>query len=387
MKVLEAITDTNIGGAGVLLANRLKYLDTESFEVAVALPKGSALKKRLTALGVRVFEIDGCRDRSFEFRAIGQYAAVLKAFRPDLVNCHGALSCRMAARLCRVPVRIYTRHCVYPLPSWQRSAPARWLIGAGQSYLSDWIIAVAQAAKQNLTDMGVPEGKIQVIINGAEGLARQEDTQRAQTRRALGIPASAFVVGICARLEACKGHMDFLRAAEKLLGESDQYYFLIVGDGSLSSELQAYCRDRGLDTHVRFVGFAEDVTPYFNVMDLHVNCSVGTETSSLALSEGMSLGLPSVVSDYGGNPYMVRDGENGLLYPMGESDALAERIRYIANDKKLYERLSHAAYRRFFTELNAQNMAKQTEAFYRACYRAKKRSKLQYQGGDAEIDP
>ena len=89
-----------------------------------------------------------------------------------------------------------------------------------------------------------------------------------------------------------------------------------------------------------------------------------SETSSLALSEGMSIGLPCVASSFGGNPYMVRHGVNGYIYPAGDFCSLAERIEEIASDAALYARMSENAYLRFCNELNSRNMTETTEALY-----------------------
>lgn len=369
MNVVEAISDTNIGGAGILLLTRLKHSDKNRFSYHVILPKGSALKERLRKLDVAVWEINACRDRSFSVSAIPQYISLLQYLKPDLVNCHGNLSCRIAAMLCRIPCRIYTRHCAYPPPSWQTVFPGKWLVGRAQTLLSPHILAVAEAAKENLTQMGVNPNKITVIINGTERLPRFSDAEREHLRATLKIPIDATVVGICARLEPCKGHRYFLQAAEGLLAKSKAYRFLIVGDGSLAAELREWCRLRTIEPYVIFTGFVHDVSPYFNMMDVNVNCSVGTETSSLALSEGMSLGIPSVVSDYGGNPYMVRHGENGLVYPQGRADLLADAIERLTKDRELYAHLSRNAERRFAEELTAGQMTKKTELFYESLLR------------------
>ena len=132
IKVVEVITDSNIGGAGVLLCTRLKYSDRTKFESEVILPRGSELIPRLQAIGIPFHEIDACWDRSFELGAIFKYLVLLHRIRPDLINCHGALSARFAAKLCGVRVRLYTRHCVYPLPSWQTHGIGRLLVGKGQ---------------------------------------------------------------------------------------------------------------------------------------------------------------------------------------------------------------------------------------------------------------
>ncbi|MFR6187280.1 MAG: glycosyltransferase [Lawsonibacter sp.] len=69
---------------------------------------------------------------------------------------------------------------------------------------------------------------------------------------------------------------------------------------------------------------ASDVAALLNILDVQLNASYGTEATSLALLEGMSLGLPTIASDYGGNPWLVTDGENGLLFPSRDSQAMAK---------------------------------------------------------------
>ena len=124
----------------------------------------------------------------------------------------------------------------------------------------------------------------------------------------------------------------------------------------------------GIADRVHFTGFVEDVRQVFYAMDLNVNCSVGTETSSLALSEGMSIGLPAVVSDYGGNPYMVRHGKNGYVYPVGDFVQLSREIAVLAEDRSLYVRMSEEAKKRHREELNATAMTVATNSYYREMY-------------------
>ena len=232
--------------------------------------------------------------------------------------------------------------------------------------LSDQTIAVADAAKQNLLEMGGDPHRIRVIINGAEAIFSMGEEEKRKTRERLGIPNHAIVVGMFARLEAYKGHACFLRAASLLIKKNPNFRFLIVGDGSMADALKKEAGRMGIKEYTLFTGFACDVTPLWNITQIQVNCSVGTETSSLALSEGMSLGIPAVASNFGGNPYMIRDGENGFLFPMDQHEILAERIESIAGDPLLYLRLSKGARRRFEQELNAQRMTEETEALYDA---------------------
>ncbi len=369
MKIIEAISDMNIGGAGILLLSRLEVSKKEADETIVLIPNGSLLKRRLDDLGIASIEIEGCYDSSFDMRAIPKFIKVIRMTAPDIINCHGCLSCRMAAFICKVPVRIYTRHCTYPIKWWQKIGVLRSLCGALQCTLSTNFIAVAYAAREDLISTGVPIDRINVIVNGAKGVDRYAPSERERIRKALGIPLDARVIGIFARLEKCKGHSDLLAAAEILLKKNKSYRFLIVGGGSLESDLKNEAKARGIEKYVIFTGFVKKVTPYFNVTDINVNCSIGTETSSLALSEGMSLGIPAVASNYGGNRYMIRDGVNGFTYEAGNYVALSKRIFLLSYGKTLYRNMSQNAYERYRSELNAETMSKNTYALYSDLYR------------------
>ncbi|MBQ8848951.1 MAG: glycosyltransferase [Clostridia bacterium] len=364
MKIIEAISDTNIGGAGVLLLTRLVNDKQMCDNTVVVIPKGSMLKNKLSEHNISFIEVNACADRSFELSAILKYIKLIKKISPDIVNCHGCLSFRIAAFLCGVPVRIYTRHCAFPLSSWQKNPFLRFITGKCQMCLSNGIVAVAQAAKDNLVEMGVLPDRVTVIINGVNEIKTLSDSERSEIKKSLFVPNNATVIGIFARLEEYKGHTDIINAAELLIKLSEDYRFLIVGGGSMQNELKNICKSKGIDKYFIFTGFVDDVTKYFNITDLNINCSHGTETSSLALSEGMSLGIPCVASDYGGNGYMVQNGINGFLYPIYDFERLAEIIYCITNDKNLYEQLSKNASLRYERELNAKKMTEATYKYY-----------------------
>ncbi len=369
MKVLEVISDTNIGGAGMLLLARLRHSDRARFQTTVLLPSGSALAGRFREIGIPVYFMNGCRDQSFDMRHVSELVSTIRRLSPTLINCHGCFSARVAAAIAHVPIRLYTRHCAYPVARYRQMFPCQVTFGAMSNILSHHVIAVADAARENLLDMGIKPTRISVIINGAEALRLLSEDEKQQLRHELKIPDDGVMIGISARLEPCKDHACFLRAAARICKTDERYYFLILGDGSLRPSLEREACRLGIASHTRFLGFVEDVAPYVNLFDLHVNCSIGTETSSLAISEAMSLGIPTVASDYGGNPYMVRDGENGFLYPAGDDVALAGRILRIFESHALYERICKGARERFCAELNAACMTKKTEQLYARLFR------------------
>lgn len=363
IRVLEAISDTNIGGAGRLLLARLEESDRARFDEIVILPKASKLCPHLDALGVKYIEIDGCGDRSLDIFAIPKLYRELRHVRPQILNSHACLSARIAGRLAGVPVVIQTRHSSFPIGKFYDNRVVRAAVRSASRIFTDRIIAVAHIVAHDLVRMGVERERISVIINGARPLYRASENDIKATREHLGIPSGARVVGICARLEKCKDHETFLRAAKLICKRDGDYRFLIVGEGSERHALERLSRQIGIAHRVIFMGFCDNIAEYMSLFDVNVNCSVGTETSSLALSEGMSLGIPAIASDYGGNPYMVHDGVNGFLYPQGNEEELAKKI-LLLEDENLYKKLSRGAKKRFEDELNSRRMTRLTEKLY-----------------------
>ncbi|MGM9652666.1 MAG: glycosyltransferase [Eubacteriales bacterium] len=366
IRVLHFISDSNIGGAGRLLVHCLRCIDRSRFSVAVVLPRGSALVPLIRDTGTETIEVDAGRDTSHERGAIRAFCRIIRAQKPDIVHTHSAFDARVAAWLCGVKSRIYTRHSVFEPSRRLTTFPGRQLAGFINNTLATRIIAVADAAADNLTATGVRADKITVILNGVEPVRTTSGAERAALRRSLGIGESDFVCGISARFEPYKGHADLLKAAETVCAARSDIRFLLMGTGSTEEETRRAAHEAGLDGNVIFTGFVPDVAPYYNIMDLSLNCSYGTEATSLALIEAMSLGLPAVVTRFGGNPGVIRDGENGLLTPVRDSGALAAAILRAASDPALYAALSDGARRIFQEKFTAAAMTRQIEAVYEA---------------------
>lgn len=365
IKLYHVISDTNIGGAGTLLLNYLANADRSAFDITVVLPRDSALKPRVEALGIAVIETEHGRDRSFERGATAEFRRMFRAAKPDIVHTHSSFSAKLAAWQVGVGARIYTRHSVFPPPRKLTTFPGKQISGLVNNTLSTHIIAVAQAAADNLTDTGVDARKIEVIVNGVEPMTPPTADVRRALRAALGWGDEHFVVGMSARLEEVKGHRYLLDAAARLAEAEPNMRFLIIGTGACEAELKAQAELLGIAERVCFAGFVTGVADYVGSMDLVVNCSFGTEATSLALAEAMSLSRPIVATTYGGNPYMVEDGVNGYLVPIKDADALAEAILRVRRDPVNYASLCRGARARYEERFTAAAMTRRMEALYR----------------------
>ena len=231
-----------------------------------------------------------------------------------------------------------------------------------ENALTTHYVATAEVAKRELIEVGCDEKKITVIQNGSEPVRELSAAEKAAQRAALGIPNDAFVVGISARLEDYKGHK-YLFEAATMTGKDDIYY-LVVGDGSIADELHSLAEKLGIAKNVIFTGFVSDMAPYYGIMDVGANCSFGTETTPLAITEAMSVGVPSIVSDYGGNAATVTDGVDGKVIPMRDSKALADAVLSLYNDREKLAVLGENARRSHAEKYSAKKMTEKLEKLY-----------------------
>ncbi|SHH92137.1 Glycosyltransferase involved in cell wall bisynthesis [Sporobacter termitidis DSM 10068] len=363
VKVLNVISDTNIGGAGRVILNYLKYSDRASFDTAVCLPRGSLLAAPLRDAGAGVYELDISPDKSFDRGDIRKLRQLIRELDPDIVHTHGSLSGRIAGRRCGKTV-IYTRHSVFPVSPRIRSGPGHLLNKLVNEHYADRIIAVSQAAKENLTDGGISAGLIDVVINGVEPVSRVSGEERRLLRARYGIGEDDFACGIIARIEPYKGHMIILDAAKILRDEGRSVKVAVAGTGSFEEEVRKRAAELGLQDNVIFLGFVSDVAPVYGMLDAQLNASYGTEATSLSLLEGMSAGLPAIVSDYGGNPYIIEHEKNGLVFKSMDSRGLADQIRRLMSDPALYAKLAENAPLMYSARYTGKIFAENIEAVY-----------------------
>ena len=364
IRVLNIISDTNIGGAGRVILNYLRCADRTRFETLVAVPRGSLLKEPLEAEGARVYEVDGMADRSYHREDVKLLQALIREVRPDLVHTHGALSGRIAARRCRVPV-VYSRHSAFPVPAKLKYPPGRWVNKLINEHYADHIIAVSPATRDNLLEGGISPKKITVVMNGIAPVPETSPQERERLREELGIPQDTFLFGILARIEDYKGHLYLIHAA-KLLKDQGRTNFriLIAGTGSFEEEVHRAVVEMGVGDVVQMLGFRSDVAELLNILDVQLNTSYGTEATSLALLEGMSLGLPSIASDYGGNPFLIEQGVNGLIFPSQNSQALAKCMTRLMDHSNEMRRMSQRAREIFQARFTGQVFAQNIERIY-----------------------
>jgi glycosyltransferase involved in cell wall biosynthesis len=296
---------------------------------------------------------------------------LIARFRPDVVHTHSAkagLLGRAAAWRCRVPVVIHTVHGA-PFHRYQ-SLPARQFFIACERWAAQrchHLISVANAMTDLMVDAGVaPREKFTTIYSGmkVEPFQRSHEFRDA-ARAELGIPQSAVVFGKIARLFPLKGHEYLVDAAERVIAQSPDCRFLLVGDGILRSGLERQIAQRGLTKHFIFAGLVqpERIPYYLGAMDVLVHTSL-REGLARTLPQALIAGLPVISYDIDGAREVVLPNETGFLLKPQAIEELSAAMLALAADAGLRIRLGQGGAARFTDQFRHETMSRRIRDLY-----------------------
>jgi glycosyltransferase involved in cell wall biosynthesis len=162
-----------------------------------------------------------------------------------------------------------------------------------------------------------------------------------------------------------KDPQTLLAAAERLIAQSYPVVFHLAGEGPLGESLRDEIARRGLSERVVMHGHVADIPAFLQSLDIFVLCS-RSEGLPHALLEAMAAGRAVVATAVGGNVELVQDGDNGLLVPPGDPQALANALARLITDPDLAVRLGHAARRSVANRFDLAAMAERFAEFYQS---------------------
>ena len=131
---------------------------------------------------------------------------------------------------------------------------------------------------------------------------------------------------------------------------------LLIGDGADKPRIQAAIRQFGVQDQCILPGVQSDIGTWLQAMDVFC-LSSDTEGTSISLLEAGAAGLPSVVTDVGGNPEVVIDGESGIVVPRGDAAALSRALVRLMRDSGERAAFGQSAARRVQAEYSMRRMA------------------------------
>ncbi|MEU0223763.1 glycosyltransferase [Streptomyces sp. NPDC006284] len=298
MKALHVITGLGVGGAEQQLRLLLRHLPVDCDVVTLTNP--GPVAEGLRADGVRVVHLGMAGNR--DLAALPRLTRLIRRGGYDLVHTHLYRAClygRLAARLAGVRAIVATEHSLGDSQMEGRplTPGVRALYLAGER-LGSATVAVSPTVADRLRRWGVPAPRIEVVPNGIDlDRFRFDPVARRHTRRRLGLPEGAYVVGGVGRLAPGKRFDVLVRALARL---PDDWWLLLVGGGPEEHTLRRTAHEAGVADRVLLTGErpclpdgspGPDLPALASAMDVLASPSA-EEAFGLAVVEGLASGLP-----------------------------------------------------------------------------------------------
>lgn len=278
----------------------------------------------------------------------------------DLLHCHTGRAHSLAALTApwhRKPFLVTRRVDFLPGRGWFNRYKFRRAVR---------VVCISQFIANQLADWGVPRERLPVVRSTvplpAPHLLTPE--HRAAARAQLGVAPDVRLIGNIAALVGHKDQATLLRAARVLTDQRRDVRFVILGDGELRQPLLALRRELGLENRVLMPGFIPQAEHFLPAFDVFVMSSCMEGLGSIVL-DAFAAGVPVAATAGGGLPELVRQGETGLLVPVGDGPALAHAILRLLEDRLLAEQTVSAAREWVQNQCSVETMAARYAKVYR----------------------
>jgi glycosyltransferase involved in cell wall biosynthesis len=216
------------------------------------------------------------------------------------------------------------------------------------------VIVITRHLRERYEAIGVPPDRLLAVHDGFRPARFAIEGDRAYWRSRLGWPVGDFIVGYAGRFESVGGDkgLDLLgEAVAALSREGPARLGLVGGPAERVQRLRERLARQGLPPDlILYAGQVPpaDVPGYLRAFDVCAIASPYNEffayyTSPLKLFEYMASGSPLVATDLPSTAEIIHNGENGLLVPPGDPEAMAVALRWLRDEPELGERLAKQA--------------------------------------------
>jgi phosphatidylinositol alpha-1,6-mannosyltransferase len=227
---------------------------------------------------------------------------------------------------------------------------------------ADAVIANGEFSIENLLRIGIQEDKIHKITPGLDTRVFYPEAPDTQLRKYYGIQDGDLILMTVARLAPRKGHARIIRALAALGSDVPAFKYVIVGRGSMETELRQLAVQLDLQEKVIFAGFVADdqLNHHYNMADIvampNTDEAGDIEGFGMVFLEANAAGKPVIGGRSGGTAEAVADGESGFLVDGSELE-LKDVLRRLMTDGELRKRLGAAGLQRARTKFDWDSRA------------------------------
>jgi glycosyltransferase involved in cell wall biosynthesis len=218
---------------------------------------------------------------------------------------------------------------------------------------------------------GARRSPVVVVHNGVDAGRFEPSGAHGDLRERFFGQRDVTVFGTVGRVHPNKGQLELIAAAKRLCPKYPSLRFLIIGAAppgweAYRDEVRNAITAAGLQERVVFDNVpSSDIPAVLSSLDALVSPS-HVESFSYSLLEAMSMALPIIATDVGGNREMMVPDDSGIIIPAGDVDAIFNACQRLLDDAALRARLGQRARERLLEHFTLAAMARRTTDIYRA---------------------
>ncbi|MBA4369087.1 MAG: hypothetical protein C0403_15775 [Desulfobacterium sp.] len=294
---------------------------------------------------------------------IKQYAKAVQEYNPDIIIVSdGNNAVNLGAFFLKKPLLVWLHG--YPM-SWLHDHPItqsrlkssgiRLLRRFTPTRKKKYITVSNYSAEKNHQNLGIPKRYIQVIYNSFDDNICNDQVQKEP------------IVLTASHVVDYKNPDVWLAVAQNVVSANKSVKFIWLGDGSKLDDMRKVVTAEKLEDRIQFLGHRSDVKTFYGRSMIYFQPSL-IESFGLSIVEAMANGIPCVVSNAGGLPESVIDGETGFIAHPDNVSQFSQYIVRLLNQQELREKMGTAGKKRAFQYFYESVQEKNILTIYKQLY-------------------
>lgn len=324
-----------------LLCDSVKFSNREKFDYTIAtLDPSGELQEQMSKLGVNFYTASTGSTRNYlsEILKLTRFFAGEKFNIVQVHSFTASIVGLIAARLARVPIRIFTGHHSHEVPL-HNNKKLTVVDGFFSRGLANRVLSPSEQMKEIFIQYeSVPEERIKVIPHGMDLEAwRAKVDGKTNIKKELNIE-DKIVFGAVGRLFWIKGLDKLIEAFSVIAERRKDIVLLIAGDGSDKEKLQNLINSLNMQERIFLIGRRKDIANVMSNFDVFVHPALA-ESFGQVFTEIFALGKPIISTKVGVANEIIKDGENGFLVNTGSAEELRMAMEKMLNQQSSWEEM------------------------------------------------
>lgn len=366
MRIIQVLNSPNWSAASAYCVNVSAELMKLGHEVLLMTEPGQPMEQAL-ALGIPCDDkLRLNSDNLFDqIKCMKHFKQVFKKYQPDIVSAHmnkgSWLPAFIAKKCCPKAVVVRVRADILP--------PKKHLGNIYMNhYWNDHIICSSQLHKEICQkNLWLSEDRMSVVYGCVDSEKFNPNAFDRSFRGKIGVGEDDFLVCLLGRLSPVKGHEYGIKTIAALKNMPRKVKFLCVGKESERTLdwLKGEAERNGIGDRLIFLGKCDNLPSVLASIDVGIITSIGSEANSRATLEYMSSGKPVVSTRVGVIPELIVEGETGFVTDIRDTDAMAEKLKYLALNPEICREMGRASRKRVEDCFTLEKFGIETERVYK----------------------